>query len=188
MKYIVSIVLFLILYACTFDSEKEVTLTGDSWLHRSQWQASTFNSAWIPLEQTDFSSSLPVTANVKIDDKADYFAFDIYDKDSTLGSFDSITVRYKSNIDLFFCAAIRWHDIFGDDDHGFVLKDDIDKCLKKCDQMEEVTFYPTDFKGDWFSSTPKLTINQCNNFGIGNTSSIKEGDSIAVTIESITIF
>lgn len=188
MKYIVSLVLFLILYACTFDSEKEVMTSGESWLHRSQWQASTFDSTWSPLNQTELTSSLPIVAKVIIDDKADNFAFDIYNKESTLGDFDSITVRYKSNIDLFFCTAIRWHEIFGDDDHGFVLKDDIDKALKRCDETEEVTFYPTDFKGDWFSSTPKLTINQCNNIGIGNKSSIKEGDSIAVTIESITVF
>lgn len=188
MKYLLPITLFVILYGCTFDSEEEITTNGDSWLHRSQWKVITATANWETINQTEFSTSLPLVASVEVEENAVHFAFDIYDKDSTLGAFDSITVRYISNIDLYICAAIRWHEIFGDDDHGFELKNGLDKCLKKCSETEEVTFYPTDFGGDWFSGTPKLTINQCNNFGIGNKSDISEGDSIAVTIESITIF
>lgn len=190
MKNLTIFVVFCLIYGCAFDKEdhNESTKQSDSWLSRAKWRASTLDEEWNMLSNNPFKGGGPVICEMPIKAQDYHFAFDIYDGDSTLGSFDSIVVSYKSNIDLYICSAIRWHDNFGDDLHGFEVKPEIDKKLTTCTEFETQTFYASDFGTDWYTGIPMLDISQSNNFGIGNVHPLADGDTIRTTIRSIEIY
>lgn len=173
----------LFLLSCSYEEDKTVNESKRNWTKGVSWRANTFSANWKMNSSNAYATPQPIQCAQVISENDSYFAIDLCHMDSTLKSFDSLTVTYTSSIDLSLCIALQ-----PEDKHGFEIKAGLEKYLPGTDEKHSVTFYPHDFGPDWSGINTSVTLSDCNNFGIGNYDKLTVGDTVKVHIYAIELF
>lgn len=182
MKYVI-LFSILIFGGCSPSKKVEVPANYDAWLHRSEWRANSFGHDWSFNSSNKFTQRMPIYYKTIGSEKDYHLAIEMADLDSTLGTFDSLQIRYRSNLDLSCTIAL-----LPEDKHGFELSKERGILLpSNPGKTRLVTLTPNDFGKDWNKQT-SITLFECNNIAIANSSYLKPGKEYFLQIEEVRIY
>lgn len=172
----------LLLAACSTEQSIQTT-TYDAWIHHSTWKANSFAHNWQANSTNRFSNRMPIFYRTIAGNNDYYMAIEIADLDSSIGTFDSLSITYCSSLPLGVTLAL-----LPEDAHGFELTSEARRLLPASPKKRRtVTLRPSHFGEDW-NKQKQIPISQCNNIAISNLTYLTPGQEVSVRIEDIRLY